>query len=271
MALGTADEWQKDVDVNDSMIVKLKNETPPELLTDCQRNAEWWEIFCLWGAKNQMDENIDFVNWIDDYRRTSDGNKADRIYQEFLAPGAPRPANVSDYIAKGVLDVYAEDPPLRSLDMFDATYDEVMGVLDGNYRRFRLDASATQRELQAAGASGGEITRDTIDMTVVDKTNEEALKVMDEGYSTNFWQIDDLVIIAHQDMRQDEQPYLEWIRDQVEVAGRRAGMLTMTEKGAKTTGKLFGGPGTITVSGADDQDLFKKAIRRVSKKKIVFE
>ena len=271
MALGTAAEWQQDGDVKDSMIVKLRDEDPPELVTDCHADAQWWEIFCLWGTRNRMDENIDFINWIDEYRRTGDGNKADQIFQEFLAPGAPRPANVSDYIAQSVIDAYSDDPVMRSLDMFDPTYNEVLGVLDGNYRRFRLDAGTTKTGLQEAPQEAEGITRDSIDMTVVDKTNEGALKALDEGISTNFWQLDDLVIIGHQEMRQDEQPYLEWIRDQVKAAGRRAGMLTMTEKGVKTTGNLFGGAGSITVAGAQDRDLFKTAIRRVSKKKIIFE
>ena len=274
MALGTAAEWRQDGDVKDWMITKLQEGPPSDQLTNCKADAQWWEMFCLWGAKNRMDEGTDFINAVDEFRRTGDGNKAEQIFNEFLVLGAPREVNVSDDTAKGVRAMFAEDLPMISMDMFDATYVEVFNVLEANYRRFVQETSVTRRGLEEeqAGQQGGdeEVSRDTIDMAIVDRDNEGALKAMDEGESTNYFQIDDLVIIDHPGVRQDEQPYLDWARNELKAAGRRPGMITMTAKGAKTTGNLFGGAGTLTVTGAEDEDLFKKAIRRVSKKKIVF-
>lgn len=279
MALDRAAEWRDDGDVKDWMLQRLKSEAAPQSLMDCHQNEQWWELFCLWAVKNYMDESVDFLNQVDDYRRSSDGNKADEIYREFLSPDARRPVNASDGNVDQVREVYSQDPPLRSLDMFDAVYTEIENVLNGNYQqRFVRVAGTIREELQAAdqdqeesddegpieisAPTRVELTRAQISMATVDSFNQGALKELRQGQSAVFWQLDDLVMIDHPNLGISDQPYYKWLRQQ---DGAARGEVEMTEKG----GALFN-PGVLTVTGSPDQAAFKTAMGRISKKKIVF-
>lgn len=123
------------------------------------------------------------------------------------------------------------------------------------------DEEERQRNLEISEPEEVEFTKDMIDWDVVDNYNRQALKDLDEGYSTNFWQLEDLVIIAGAG-ETNVQPYVKWIRQQPNV--RLGAMITMTAKGG-----VFD-PGTITVSGVTDKSSFEDSIRRISKKKIKY-
>jgi len=113
---------------------------------------------------------------------------------------------------------------------------------------------------EISGPTQGKFTRDMIDMTIVDNFNQAALKDLKEGFSTNFWQMDDVVIIDA-GMGVD-QPYVKWLREQPSTT--KGSTVTMTAKAGAFSS------GTVTVTGSSDQAKFKAAVARVSKKKVVF-
>jgi hypothetical protein len=104
------------------------------------------------------------------------------------------------------------------------------------------------------------LTRDKIDMTVVDNWNQRILKDLTEGGSKDFFQLGDLVIVDLGDPGAG-QPYVPWIQAQ---DGVEKGRITMTAKGGAFSA------GTVTASGGGDQSLLTTAIKRISNKKVEF-
>lgn len=273
MALGTAAEWLEDGDVKNWMLDKLRTEDAPANLLQCHQDEQWWELFCLWATKNFMDESVDFLNAVDDYRRTRDGNKADALYREFLAPDANRPVNVSDGNVAEVQDLYSQDPPMRSLEMFDKANTEVHGVLDGNYQQRFLGVVRTVRpglEPPEAPEEDGEaheigdpeavkLTRDHLDVGIIDSFNQQVLKDLTEGDWTNYYQVGDLLLLK---VDGKNEPYINWFRDNPEM---QTGRIIMNAKGK------FMDPGSLTVKGNWEPGDFMAAIARISKKKVRWE
>lgn len=268
MTLDTAAEWQQDGEVKEWMLAKLGEPAPP---TNCHQDQLWWQIFCLWANRNYMSESTDFLNAVDEYKRTGDGNKADEIYREFLARDAPRVVNADDSQVNPLHELYSEESPLRSLDMFDPAYNHVDAMMEHMYeQRFVPMAGKIRDELMGEGPrdismpTATEMTRDQIDQATVDAWNESALKELDEGFGVQVYELDDLVVLDHPALGTMDQALVRWIRNQPGV--HKTGYLTMTAKGS-----LFGGSGEVSVRNAQSQDVVKSAIRRVSKKKVVFE
>ena len=270
MALDTAAEWQQDGEVQEWMLGKL-SEQPPA--TDVHKDEGWWQVFCLWANRNYMNESVDFLHAVEEYKRTGDGNKADEIYREFLARDAPRVVNADDGQVNPLHDIYAEETPLRSLDMFDPAYNQIDAMLELNYeQRFVPMANKVRDELLDENAprdisapTATQMSRDQIDQATVDAWNESALKELGEGFGVQIYEIDDLVVFDHPGLGTMDQALIRWMKAQPGV--HRTGYLEMTAKG----GGLFAGPGEVTVRSVRDQDLVKAAIRRVSKKKVTFE
>jgi hypothetical protein len=104
------------------------------------------------------------------------------------------------------------------------------------------------------------LTRDQLDMSVVDNWNERILKDLAEGTSKGFYQLGDLVIVDLGDPAAG-QPYINWIKVQDGVA---KGEVTMTAKGGAFSA------GTLTASGGGDKGAFEGAIGRISKKKVKY-
>lgn len=275
MALDTAADWTTQAE--GWMVERLRDQSPPATAAQAKQDLQWWQIFSLFASAKLADEAVDFLTAIDQFKTGGDMGKAEDIYREFVSESAPRRVNLYDANFSALEDIFQSEVVLGSTDMFDGAYEEVLTTLDQDtYRQFQDVARKVQTELQAVGTDEGtnaeteieigdptvvEMTRDRIDMAVVDNFNELALKSLAEGISENFDQLDDLVII-HAPMATDEQPYVKWIRSQ---PGRKTGMVTMKAKGGAFS------PGSISVSGASDKEALKAAVARVSKKKVVFE
>jgi len=137
----------------------------------------------------------------------------------------------------------------------------VQWVNEQHRRQAEAEEEERRRNVEISAPTPVAFTRDMVDMAVVDNFNRQALKDLEEGNMTNFWQLGDLVVIA---MGRDtlDMPYVRWIREQPNV--RPGATIVMTAKGG-----VFD-PGTITVSGVSDKALFEAAIKRVSKKKIKY-
>lgn len=106
-----------------------------------------------------------------------------------------------------------------------------------------------------------EFSIDNVDRAVVDKWNEQALKELDEGDQTPFYEYEDLVIIVHPKSG-GTQPYVDWASTQDwAVAGA---YVKMVKKGGAFN------PGSIKVVGARSSGSIEDAIGRVSKKKVEF-
>ena len=274
MALDTAKEWESDAD--SWMVDKLRTETPPEMLADCRRDQQWSSMYHLYAEKNLASENIEFLDAVDAFRGSPNADVATKIYDDYVRSGV-----LNLYAREGLDDIFGQDVLLTSQDMFNEAFDEIYNLTNqDSYGKFKDRASKIKKELEASGTEVSdseapaerevevgrpqkvEMSRDRVDMAVVDATNEQSLKDLDEGYSTNFWQLGDLVIIAWRGPT-DDQPYVPWIRSQVE----RAGTITMKKKGGAFS------PGTLTVSnqGVSDRRLFEAALAKVTKKKIEYE
>jgi len=106
-----------------------------------------------------------------------------------------------------------------------------------------------------------EFSIDQVDRAVVDKWNEQALKALDEGAETPFYEFEDLVILVHPSSG-GIQPYVDWASTQDwAVAGA---YVKMVKKGGAFDA------GSIKVVGAKSGGSFDDAIARVSKKKVVY-
>jgi hypothetical protein len=263
------------------MLEKLKSQEAPETVEACHQDQdEWWKLFCLWARKNQMDESVDFVNEVDQYKGgPRNGYEADGIYREFLSPDAPRPVNIDDDILRALQRIYSDDPPLLSLEMFDPAYAQILGILGGNYQqRFVVEVRRIRKDLQAADApeqdadvdgpheigapAAREITRDHFDQATVDAFNQSALKELTERDDTRLYELDDLVVIQHPFLLPENQPLVKWISHHPGV--HTTGRVATTAKGGAFS------PGKVTVRSVQNQDVVEAAIGRVSKKKVVF-
>lgn len=276
MPLNTADQWRDQCE--GWMVERLKSDKPPASVAECQRSPEWWGIFSAFAASVFCDENIDFLNAVDEFKRSNNMDKAREIYEQFVSTSAPRQVNLYSGNLNPLQDAFeGQDNPLGSLDMFDGAYAEIQNMLDQDtYKKFLPVAESVSVELRAEAEDAGEslpprdigrpeqveLTRDMVQDEIVDSINQVALKDLPVGFSLNFWQIQDLVVLQGP-MSDEAQPYLKWAREHADSG--RAGMITMKEKGGAFSA------GSISVSGATDREAFKAAIARVSKKKVIFE
>lgn len=273
MALDTAKEWEADAD--SWMVDKLRTDTPPDMLADCRRDQQWSPMYHLYAEKNYASENIEFLDAVDAFRGSPNADVASKIYNDYVRSGA-----LNLFARDGLDQIFEQEVLLTSQDMFDEAFDEIYNLTNqDSYGKFKDRASKIKRELEAAAAEDSdheepaereveigspqkvEMSRDRVDMAVVDAMNEQSLKDLDEGFSTGFWQLGDLVIIAWTGPT-DDQPYVPWIRSQVECSG----IITMKKKGGAFS------PGTLTVTnqGLSDRRLFEAALARVTKKKIEY-
>ena len=271
------------------MVDKLKAELPPAEIEACQQDAQWWETFTLFAKLEFCPENIAFLDEVDGFKKSNDMDKAVQIYENYVKAGSPDQVNLPSTLVKPLTAILEDADDPASLEMFDEAYKEILKITrSGTYKNF-IDVCAIARPLLLdedvppppppddepppppppeeeevakviSGPTQGVFTRDMIDMAVVDNFNQAALKDLKEGLSTNFWQLDDVVIIDA-GMGVD-QPYVKWLREQPGVT--RGSTVTMTAKAGAFSS------GTVTVSGASDQAKFKTAVARVSKKKVVF-
>lgn len=277
MTLDTAAEWTDQAE--EWMVKQVKTQAPPATAAECQSDAAWWQVFSFFARAKMADEALDFLAAVDEYKRSGSTDKAEAVYKEFVCSGAPRMINLYQANFDVLKETFESEIVLVSIDVFDAAYEEILTTLDQDtYRLFSDNTRKVKAELEAQDEAATdeevgadvevsdpelvELTRDRIDMAVVDKFNELSIKSLDEGQSVNFYQLDDLVIIQGP-IATDDQPYLKWLRAQ---PGRTfAAMITMKSKGGAF------GPGSISVKGASDKEAFKAAVARVSKKKVVFE
>lgn len=265
------------------MIDKLKEGLPPADIESLQRDGMWWEIFTLFAELEHCPENIAFLDQVMAFKQTNNMNMAVDIYDEYVKEAAPNQVNLPYTMVtplKAILED-ADDP--ATPEMFDKAYDEILRITrSGTFPNFAAacaaarpgllaedepeeEANEEEDEAPAAQVIGDvklrEMTRDKIDMAVVDNFNKVAITDLPLGGSTGCYQVGDLVIIEAG--MGDDQPYMKWIRAQAGVT--RGANITKTAKAGAFSS------GTITAKGAGDKELFKKAIARVSKAKVVFE
>jgi hypothetical protein len=279
MALDTAVEWR---DLGDAeMVEALQSSAPPETIALCEKDPTWWATFDFYARNNYADEAVDFLAAVRAFKASPDTTKAEAIYRQFVAAGAERQVNLYAESYEPLKEAFESGAGLSSVDMFDDAYEEVLSTLGMDKyltfvnaaRKVRAelavdeDAEEGDAPIEVSGPVGvtsskdSNFSRDDIDMAVVDKFNELALKDLQEGFSVNFYQLDDLVIIQAP-LPTDDQPYMKWIRSQ---PGRTQGStITMTAKGGAFS------TGSVKVEGATDRNAVKAAIGRVSKKKVVF-
>ena len=253
------------------MINLIKSTPRPASLEACQRDPDWWRLFAFICKENFCLNNVEFLDKVDEWRRAgSDVTKGEDIYLEFISHDGLKEVNLKSQNFNPLKEIF-EEGEAANVEMFDNAYDEIFmmvemdtykgyaGILDNLRDEFLLeDMPDAPKEIEAPVVQ--EMTRDRVDMAVVDNFNKVALTDLPLGASTSFYQVGDLVIVEA-GMGED-QPYMKWIRRQAGVT--QGASITNTAKGGAFSS------GTLTVSGAGDKDLFKKAILRVSKKKVVF-
>ena len=270
MALDTAAQWE--AQAPDWMLAKLRSDAPPDTFAQCRREEDWSALYRFFAERNFTSENIDFLDAVDAYRQSPDSDVAKKIYDDYVRSG------VLNLFSRAPLDeMLNEEVLLTSQDMFDQAFEEIYQLTNQDaYEKFKRRAATIQQQLaesdtgeaepdldaiEVSEPQAVEFTRDMIDQTVVDNYNEQALKDMDEGSDSTFYQLGDLVVILGYGAT-EAQPYVKWLREQ---DGLARGNITMTKKGA-----MFD-PGTITVEGGGDRSAIETAIRRISKKKVKFE
>lgn len=271
------------------MVEKLKAALPPAEIESCQQDGQWWQIFTLFAELEFCPENIKFLDEVNSFKQTNDTNKAMHIFATYVKAGSPDQVNLPSTMVKPLTAILEEAEDPTSPEMFDESYKEILKITrSGTYKNF-IDVCAIARpelldedvppppppddepppppppeEEVARDISAptlNRMSRDQIDMATVDRYNQAALKDLEAGISTNFWQLDDLVIIDT-GMGKD-QPYVSWMLEQPGTT--RGSTVTMTAKAGAFSS------GTVTVSGASNQEEFKKTVARVSKKKVVFK
>jgi hypothetical protein len=181
---------------------------------------------------------------------TEDLVRGVRLEHEAVAEDAARLATVAD----GTLPNRLSETLSRITDSLSSAKQAVDTFSD-----FDEDDDAAEEEVTISTPTVVEMSKDRVDLAVVDKWNEQTLKNMGEGSSTPFYQINDLVIIDAQ-AAPGAQPYLEWAKLQAEIVPDAA--ITMVKKGGAF------GAGSIKAVGVMDRGSFETAIKRVSKKKV---
>lgn len=270
--LEKAEEWHQKGEP--WMIDLIKVSPLPSTLEACQRDEQWWKIFKFIAKENYCSENVEFLDQVNEYKRAGNLTMAGEIYNRYIKSGAEKEVNLPSHVQRPLEEIFGEgDGVLAGPDTFDAAYDEIRKLFERDtYATYSRKWDALRDELlledmpdDAPKVIGDPVTnamtRDQVDMSIVDNFNQAALKDLQEGFSTNFWQLNDLVIIDA-GMGTD-QPYVKWLLDQPGVT--RGSNVTMTAKGGAFSS------GTVTVEGATDQAAFKAAVARVSKKKVVFK
>ena len=278
MPLENATQWKAQAD--EATLQTLRTETPPDKFADCYASADWYPIYSVYARANFVNENLEFLEQVDEFVRTGDEALARRIYDEYVPLGAPNQVNLYDANRDALDQTFGDDDPALTRDMFDDSYAEIQNLIDSDsYNRFKQHLLSIRKQLQDEHQAATEetepepprpsvigapqkvqLTRDKVDDAVVDKWNQQTLKAMGEGDVTSFYEIDDLIII---DADHDEgvQPYVAWAKEE---DASTEGTVTMVKKGG-----VFD-PGSILAKGVRDKDNFEAAIARVSKKKVTY-
>ena len=274
--LSEAKSWHSKTDP--WMVQLLKDGLPPEF-EQMQADAKWWAVLTKWAELSFVLENINFLDQTTAFTVSRNLTMAPDIYNEYIVVGAPSQVNINEKLIGPIREAIEEDEP--DVEMFDEAVKEVITLTkNGTYKDFLADCRKARPELLAEDEPEEEeaeepaaevakeigdpklraLTRDKIDMAVVDNFNKTALTDLVVGASMTFYQSGDLVII--QTAMGEDQPYVKWIKMQGDVT-TGANVTKTAKAGAFSSG-------TFTVSGARDKDAFKKAVARVSKAKIVF-
>ena len=275
--LDDAELWDKDTRIEPWMKTLIKVSPLPSNFESVKNDPDWWRLVRFLAELNYSTENVDYLDRIDEWKQQGrDEAKAIEIYEGFVSDRGSQ-VNITSQNANELKAIFEPKPGVEAEDqypeMFDDSYTTIFKLIAANfqkdysttihnYRDILLLADMPDAPVEiSAPEKGNKFTRDQVDMSIVDNFNTAALKDLKEGFSTNFWQVGDLVVIDA-GMGVD-QPYVKWMREQPGCT--QGATVTMTAKGGAFSS------GTVTVAKAADRDLVKKAIARVSKKKVVFE
>jgi hypothetical protein len=269
--LEKASEWRQKGEP--WMIELIKVSPMPSTVEACQRDPQWWRIFGFIAEQNYCSENVEFLDKVDEYSRAGNLGMAVEIYDRYVKDSAEKQVNLPSHVLRPLQEIFDEGQGvLADPQTFDDAYEEVRKLFErdtfATYSRLWdalrdefLLADKPEAPKKISAPVKQEITRQQVDDAVVDNFNKTALKDLPLGASTSFYQVGDLVIIEA-GMGED-QPFMKWIRAQPGVT-QGAAISKTANSGAFSSG-------TYTVRGAGDKDLFKRAVAKVSKAKIVFE
>jgi hypothetical protein len=262
MPLTTTADWLQGADQD--MLGVLKNEPIPQDLTSCrpdQRPEGWQAIFRRYLTKEFATENLDFLKDVDSYRGAQHNAEfALKIYNDYVKDGADiGQINIRNDNRHALVAFFGGQPPTRDQldaadgdpDLFETACDEVRQMLDPVVRnRFKDVAGQVKKELLTPVQPKPEDVK---------AWNETALTALRTGQSTQFVQVNDLVLVTNP--AAGSPPGLAWAQLQ---AGVVLGQITMTQKGG------IRGRGSITATGVRNEGVFEEAIARFSKKEVIF-
>lgn len=242
-------------------------EPPPDCQT-CLFSNEWSQLFGIWldAHVNQgtLDEKANGAFYgVLNYQQEDPietvvvsviGRKyPDRDDTEDASP-SPVSAELREQF-NNYLDVHDEaakegtEPDLGYDDQWlrDQLYAECLAYLEPHYQYFVADV-----EEVAAMADDAAFDYDTMDAV-----NETVLKAAQEGKVLSFLQFDHVVLIQPDRHSHGFNAYAS-------ALGASEGKITIQSRGGTLS------HGTILVEGPYDEDAFKGAVRRVSKKSVKF-
>lgn len=274
MALDTVEAWKAKAD--EGMLTRLKEGPLPSSFKDCWRDLEWRAMIELFAKEEYSPENLDFLAAVDDFKTQGDATTAAKIYEMYVVPSGYKQVNLYEDNHKKLTDFFeGKEPSDVPREIFDPAYEEITQVVEQDtWRRFSLAAGAVgpalareeagpeeaEAQIDVSAPRKVEMSPDKVDRSVVDNWNEEALKSLGQGESTHFYEIGDLIII---DAKKPEvQPYIGWATNRDEVDLEAA--IFMVKKGGAFD------PGSISARGVQNRGNFAAAIKRVSKKKILY-
>lgn len=275
MPLEKTSDWKDQAEP--AMLEQLEKGLAPETLSACRADQQWLRTYRFFAEKNLVTENLDFLEEVEEFRRTGDMTLAKKIYEEYVPSRAQRQLNLSVSNRTALEEIFEdEDEPIGPPSLFEMSYEEIYKLTDtDSYKRFKKITGDVGKDLAAENGKKDEpekyievgapeeieLTRDQIQDEVVDNWNQIALKKLNKGDQAKFYEIGDLVIIDADDPA-GMQPYVTWARSQQDVMN--GATITMVEKGG-----VFD-PGSIKVVGVQHAGAFEAAIKRISKKKIIY-
>jgi hypothetical protein len=256
--------WNDAAAQNATAILGLGN--PPNDMTAVVSDDYWYWAWQLWaGAQAADGDDIPF-NAGSFLRAIAMGGDLGVIAPTYIGNDATNPVELPMGLVIQLNQV-TEDRFEGDLDQLKSQIWQNVDLIAFRYLgQFHQDLATVKAELgaqeeydtsqQAVTDSG--ITRDHISLDHVDQINEGEQKNLEEGASIDFIQSGNIVLLGdnHYEL------YYDVIKTQDDFA---QGTLTMVEKGGGLS------PGEISVTGAGNQNDFKEAIRRYSKKKIEFQ
>jgi hypothetical protein len=229
---------------------------PPGSIEGVLGDPGWATVYMRWADEYCLTvQDVDLQSASQMIVSMHEGQTLQQLWDKYASPDSGENLQIENHDAQLHTDF---DNAVRGQgdaeDVQGRLWNYLVGYLRQYYDPFVADVD------QLVGVSdpqvAGHIDPRDFDQSVIDGVNEHNLKQMqDPGSVISFFQARELVLIG------DGFP-MEYVRYAANAGS--GGTITIVSRGG------IGSTGEILVEGASDQDRFKEAIRRFSKKKITF-